>query len=257
MSKLPRLTILATALLASCTATGALDPDVRAGARVAAFLPIVNGSAFTGAGGSAGNMTFGEVGQDESDFNGYYELMVGYETLDLTVDGFSYRRVGQGNYMGNYMGTGFAGPVQSDFEIQNWRAYLGWDPVDQEELSAGIVGGVMVQDMHFRLYEIGGSAAADFDEELPVPFIGIRGEARPIKDLGLGVLITGSRISIDGFDNELLDAQGGIFWRPADHFEVFLGYRSQSYDFDGVSSGIPVDMSVDIDGFMLGIGGYF
>lgn len=201
--------------------------------------------------------------QDDLGLNDPSGSLYGRAELDLTVphltiSGFTYNESGSGVLNAAFgdivPGVGVSLPVRSESEINNLKGALTFDiGIGPVRVSPGVA--VSILDVDLAVTDLTGTFGTErFDETLPVPLLFVQTEV----DLG----IVSATVDAGALDVEVMDVDGTFVdveallkVHPADHFDIFIGYRLISADISGMTDdNESFDGDLTLQGWMIGGG---
>ena len=251
MAKCIAAAVLALLLLGSTSCV-----DLRARAHAAYMQPQLSGDvalASTTLPATLGADVQDDLGVD-TEQSPYVRLELGTGIVNVTASAFQYGSSGSGVLDANFGNITAGVPVNSDIDVLNIRGAVTFDLIDlgPVRISPGLA--VDYTDLDFEVRQTtGGTAIERLEVQIPAPLLYVQAEA------DLGPLIAnidagGMKVDLDEVDGTFWDIEAMLRYAPAEHFEIFGGYRLILVDGQGTVDGQAYDADVELSGWFAGGG---
>lgn len=173
--------------------------------------------------------------------------------IRLTGSAFRYSDEGAGQLTANFGDLTLGTNVTSSIDLTNVKAALTFDLIDTGvfRLSPGLA--VDLFQVETVVTETATGTFESIDELLPVPMLFAQAEV----EIGpLSAVLDAGYLEYDAGESggTYFDVEALVLFEPADHFEVFAGYRHISLDAHTESDGQDLTADLVLQGWFLGGG---
>ncbi|MEZ5990272.1 MAG: hypothetical protein R3F30_14365 [Planctomycetota bacterium] len=196
--------------------------------------------------------------QDDLGLTNEADSMYGHVELDavmfhFTASAFRIEDKAQGTLRADFGGITASTPVETDFDVTNYRATAGFNLLNLAgvRISPGV--GVNVLDSKTTVRSLISPLEEDLKGTVPVPFLSLdAGLEISIVDVSLGLgWINGH---YGDFEGEMFDLEALARLRILDPVHVFVGYRLVRMDVEGEQDGDTGRFDLDWQGWTAGVG---
>jgi len=216
--------------------------------RLDLWYPAVDGSVDDAGGGPID--LAGELAIDDNEFAYVPRVLLSAGGVGTLIDAFLFETEGSGALTASVTigGVTFnaSEAVATDFDLNNVRGFLTVPVVKTDFLQIMLLGGLSYYDLHITMTgNVSGSAT--FAAQVPVPVIGVLGQAK-FGPVLLEVEVSGLTISYDVYGLDYLDIQASVGFTFLKIVAVRAGYRYVALN----GSIDDVDIDLTLDGFFIG-----
>ena len=194
-------------------------------------------------------------GQDESQAAIYASAQVGIAPFELRASGFEYSNEASGVFNGEFLGTTFTGPVDTDFQLIAYKATLGFDLINLERIRVGAMIGATVLDLDLAVTSsLVPGVEETLDEVVPAPVVGARVDVKVVDPIRIGGELTLLPLDeVEDFDVSFVDWELGVHFEPLPYLEIFGLYRNIHVEVDGEIDGSDAAVDLGISGPVVGV----
>ncbi|MCC7064014.1 MAG: hypothetical protein IT456_14490 [Planctomycetes bacterium] len=238
-------------LSTSCSTVGVTGQVGYTNMSVGGNMALASG---TGGVPSSANQDVGSAfGLGEGQGSPYLRGQIDCGVPVFTASGFLFEEAGSGVLNATFGGLSASTPVNSTLEFANLKLSSTFDiDLGPVKVSPGL--GLDLFDLRFKATETTLGNSEEIDELVPVPMLFVRGEA----DLFLCSLVAEAGYlqtpDINGTKASCLDLEAMLEWSLAPMVQVFAGYRRIDIDWRGETDTESYDLSLTVDGWMIGGG---
>jgi len=183
----------------------------------------------------------------------------------MSLSAFAYDNQGSGILTASYGNINAGTAVRSDFSLVNAKLglFLSFDVAGILFIRPGIAIDAFLPDLTVETTQLSPTLRETIDDPggVPLPFVQVGFDTGVVAGfVEVGYLPLDSKDLNVGSDydveSETLDIEAMLRIRPADHVELFAGYRLFRLELEGRLEDDTVDIDLELSGFMIG-GGFF
>ena len=194
-------------------------------------------------------------GQDDSERALYAAAQIGLAPIEFRASAFEYSNEASGTFNGEFLGTNFTGPVDTEFDIRAYKGTIGFDLLNLERLRVGGLIGATVLDLDLRVSStLVPGVTETLDELVPAPVVGGRADFKVTDWLRVGGEFTLLPLDeVEDFDVSFVDYELGVHIEPLPYLEIFGLYRNLQLEVEGEIDGSDAAVDMGMEGPVIGV----
>ncbi|MCR9244260.1 MAG: hypothetical protein NXI31_04455 [bacterium] len=183
----------------------------------------------------------------------YVRANMDFGVPNLSVSGFLFEDDGRGLLTQNFGGVAAGVPVLTDFEMASAKiAYTFEIPLGPVSLQPGLA--VNLIDLSILVRDSIGIASEDIQLSAPLPMLFGRAEIDIADFLQLVGEVGYVAVDVEDVEANLLDVEALLELTALEPLNLFVGYRSISFEGEGEIDGDSIDIDLGLSGLIVGGG---